>query len=403
MSARLLIDVSQFASHPVPTGIQRTLFFLARHWPSGRLSADTGFRLPGSDLYTIAPMEAFESAIEQVFQVQQQGTLGALEVSRQVCGHLADNATASIAPRDIPDEYEGYLLPEPTFYDHVLDAMEFCAAQMGSRCLAIVYDAIPQTHPHFYPGPHTGATDRYYISLGKLESLGFISAASLRIFEDRFRRSPVPNPVVIPLGADTLGRETNPVPVAPGFVVPGTVEPRKKHQMILGAFEQLWNENHDISLNFLGVSGWDSPRSIEGFRQYAKKQELFTWNDMVTDTAMRDAMRSASGVIYVSELEGYGLPPLEALALGCPVIVSDGLPSLEGLDQDGQLRLPEVSEESIASAVLQHAEPETNGGFRRAIGNLDLPGWESAVSTLAAWAENALGGSTTENKEKSND
>lgn len=389
MSPRILFDLSQFVSHPVPTGIQRTLYFLAKHWPSDRFVAEAGFRLHGAH-YEIVPMEIFRNAIEQLFQGQGKEAAFGPGTAGWMYKHLSERATSCIPYQEIPDNYDGYLLPEPTFYDHVIDTAEFCALHMGRRCMAMVYDAIPQTHPCYYPGSHTGATDRYYLTLGKFESLGFISAESQKIYEDRLRRAPIPNAFVMPLGADALGREKNPVPDVPTFIVPGTIEPRKKHQEILSAFERLWSENRKCRLVFSGIPGWNSRDFIKRLRKLAQESDLFTWEERVTDSVMCEFVRSASAVIYISECEGYGLPPMESLALGCPVIVSDNLPSMADLPPDGQLRLPEVSEETIATAVAHLTDPAVNAGFRQAIAHLDLPSWERTASTFTEWLWHTL-------------
>src|SRR5207248_794516 len=88
--------------------------------------------------------------------------------------------------------------------------------------------------------------------------------------------------------------------------------------------------------------------------------------------------------------EGYGLPPLEALAVGCPVLVSAGLPALEGLSDAGQLRLATVDAESVASAVQTLADRPSNAAYRKAIKDMGLPTWKEFGAALEQWIASVL-------------
>lgn len=393
MSARLLIDISQFAGYPILTGIQRTLLSLARYWPAGEVTAEIGFRYQDDSRYTIAPLRSLWDASFLLFADRAREQEPGYDGSRRLREYLSSHATAHLDPQEIPETFDGYLICEAAFEDHVLDTVDYCAESMGHRCMAFVHDAIPQTHPEVIPNPHLGWTDRYFLTLAKIKSLAFNSEESKRIFESRLSRSPVPNAVVIPLGADGLGRESTPVPASPSFVVVGTVEPRKRYDLILDAFDHLWQKGRDYHLSFLGMPGCYPPDKLENFRQRAREERLFDWHESAEDSQLQAAIRSATAGIFVSELEGFGLPPLEALALGCPVIVTTHMPALEGLPENGQIRLATVTKEILASAVDQMADPAENARLREAISHLELRSWQQTVAELAAWVGETLRGS----------
>lgn len=269
--------------------------------------------------------------------------------------------------------------------DHVLDAASGCAQRMGRRAIAIVYDNLPQTHPGFFGGSHQGGSDRYYLTVAGLESVAFISGHAREDFEQRIRRSTVPNGFELPLGADGLGTGTSPVPPSPEFVVPGTLEPRKRHEMILEAFEMIWSRGYDWRLRFLGAPGWLDGDLLRRFRRRADEEPRFEWRERVSDDALRRALLSASAALYVSDAEGYGLPAMEALSLGCPVVVSARLPAVRSVPDGGQIRLDTLNTDAIARAVETLADPATNEAMRRAILGLELPTWKAASERLAEW------------------
>jgi glycosyltransferase involved in cell wall biosynthesis len=396
MRQQVFVDVSQFVGDPVPTGIQRTLLFLAKCWPAepdfpkvwyGFKSPPSASRAGSAFDYVVVTAEIFSAAVETLFCARGSPP------SRDPAGlfdELRRHAIRTIHPADIPSAFDGFLLPEITGRDDVLDTLSHCHRRLGRRCMAIVHDILPQTHPHVFSGPHQGGTSRYYLLLSQLDSIAFVSRKTKDDFESRLRRSTTPNSLFLNLGADGLGRGTSPVPPTPAFVVPATVEPRKHHDLILATFEHLWAQGKQYRLVFLGRAGWVSDALIRRFRQCAATQPFFEWNDSACDDDLRASLMNSSAAIYLSDAEGYGLPPLEALALGCPVIVTSALPSLVDLPPYGQIRLSSLSRDAVARAVELFADPVTNKAFREQIPKLRLPTWATTVRHLASWCQRTL-------------
>jgi|SRR3954447_2450982 hypothetical protein len=70
----------------------------------------------------------------------------------------------------------------------------------------------------------------------------------------------------------------------------------------------------------------------------------------VTNAEMAAAMSTSRGLLFVSSMEGYGLPPVEAWAYGTPSIY-DSAPSLEEMGLDVPMRLPVHTYEAFAAAL----------------------------------------------------
>jgi glycosyltransferase involved in cell wall biosynthesis len=254
----------------------------------------------------------------------------------------------------------------------------------------VYYDALPLTHPEFFrlDVEREVPLIRYNTTLSRSENVAFISGSIRRAFEARIARRRLRHGVVTRLGADGLRRVPSRQPETPTFTVVGTIEPRKLHVIVLDAFEQLWVAGHDYRLVVIGPQGSDKA-TVERLRRHSRTRRV-TWIERADDDEIAMALSQSSALVFISDAEGYGLPPLEALAVGCPVIVSAGLPALEGLSGAGQLRLVTLTPESIVSAVRILANPESNVTYRTAIGDLPLPTWESFAAQVERWIASVL-------------
>jgi alpha-1,2-rhamnosyltransferase len=109
----------------------------------------------------------------------------------------------------------------------------------------------------------------------------------------------------------------------PVFLVVGTIEPRKNHATILDAFEQHWSQGGTAKLCIIGRPGWLCDDVLQRLGSHAEPhRKLFTFHD-ASDDDLEFAYCNASALIMASFVEGFGLPLVEALQRGLPVIASD--------------------------------------------------------------------------------
>jgi glycosyltransferase involved in cell wall biosynthesis len=119
---------------------------------------------------------------------------------------------------------------------------------------------------------------------------------------------------VVPEAPKTLFCETNlRMEEGPYFLFVGTVEPRKNVPALLRAWRPLW-ERHQVHLVIAGRSREDAPR-IE------PEAGLFLAGE-VTDHQLAGLYAGAIALVYPSRYEGFGLPVVEAMHCGTPVIAS---------------------------------------------------------------------------------
>ncbi|QDU60968.1 GDP-mannose-dependent alpha-(1-2)-phosphatidylinositol mannosyltransferase [Planctomycetes bacterium Pan216] len=139
----------------------------------------------------------------------------------------------------------------------------------------------------------------------------------------------------------------------------GTIEPRKNLLLLLDAYERLPAEQRRRwPLIFAGSPGWGDESFWTRLREHPVAGEV-SWTGYVSDTQAAALIRGASTLLYPSLYEGFGLPPLEAMALGVPAVCSpaeslqevcgDAAP-LVGFDEteawsEWMLRMPEPGAE----------------------------------------------------------
>lgn len=117
----------------------------------------------------------------------------------------------------------------------------------------------------------------------------------------------------------------------------GTVEPRKNLLALLQAFETLQASGHPelskYALVMAGGAGWDSEDLLQAIERSPVRKKILLIG-FVDDQDKPGLYSLASAFVYPSLYEGFGFPPLEALACGTPVIVSHAasLPEVVGTE-----------------------------------------------------------------------
>ena len=168
----------------------------------------------------------------------------------------------------------------------------------------------------------------------------------------------------------------------------GTMEPRKGIADLVAAFERLAGDRTDLELVLAGGVGWGGGpvmQSIAASRAGGRIRRL----GYVADGDVPALLRRASVVAYPSLEEGFGLPALEALACGAPLVTTAGTPMAE-IAGDSALVVPAGQPVALAEAIEEAitAEPSVEGARRRAEG-LAIAGrhtWEAcALGHLATY------------------
>jgi len=206
-------------------------------------------------------------------------------------------------------------------------------ANMG-HVVIIIYDLIPLTHPNFFT---ERLVKKFTSKLPVTTANTSLLVAISRTTENTLRQYLLgkPNKPVIAhflLGAD-LDHINQKLHVRKKlktlfsgkkqYLCVGTIEPRKNHILLLDAFDKIWEHNHEVNLCIIGRYGWKSEMLQERINNHPLLYENLSWFRDLNDTELAFCYKNAKALIFPSIIEGFGLPLIEALHFGCPVMASD--------------------------------------------------------------------------------
>ncbi len=225
-----------------------------------------------------------------------------------------------------------------------------------------VHDISFRLHPEWFPRKH-----RLLLSLGVPSAMRranhvVTDSESSRRDILRIYGLPPDKLTAIPLAA---GPEYHPVPreeaqatvrerfglVDPFFLAVGVLQPRKNLPLLIEAFAlALHRAELPHRLVFTGKKGW----GCEDLGRQASRlgvSDRLVYTDYVADADLPYLYGACDAMAYPSLYEGFGLPPLEAMACGAPTLVSDA-PAMPEVVGDGGWILPVIEPSAWADALI---------------------------------------------------
>lgn len=220
-----------------------------------------------------------------------------------------------------------YFLPEVSYVpNHLKTSLDFFRKNIK---VALVYDLFPMTNPIFFSDNGFELNSPYFRHLVNFEKLIFISQFSLREFDSLFKIQSLEKSVIHPQKIASFEELELPLlhKRKKTLIVVGTLEPRKSHLHIFNLVLRLNDRSpNKYDLLFIGSKGWAPHWLIDYFYECRNKYEWFDWKESASDVELSTLYRTSTAIMAFGK-EGFGLPAIEAMAHGCPVVFSGEIPS----------------------------------------------------------------------------
>ncbi len=199
---------------------------------------------------------------------------------------------------------------------------------------------------------------------------------------------------VIPLGASDLFYNcTDPlqlqtvkakygIPEAPYFLSLSTLEPRKNIEATIRSFVKLVRQENitDLNLVLVGATGWNYTTIFDQISASKELTDRIIVTGYVDDQDLAPIYSGALAFVYPSFYEGFGLPPLEAMQCGIPVITSNtsSLPEVVG---DAGVQVDPNDNDALCQAMLemQKNEPFRQDLSRRSFDRAKKFSWDACA------------------------
>jgi glycosyltransferase involved in cell wall biosynthesis len=231
----------------------------------------------------------------------------------------------------------------------------------STRLILVVHDLVPLRLPHLYLLPRPLWALRYLLSLGiaaaRADQIIAVSQATARDVGRLLHRSalgvvypPIPAPATRPV-ADSADRadcaQAGQQLTQRYFVYNGGTDIRKNVPTLLRAFARVREVLPAIDLVILGTG-------YEGFQRKIERLRITGHVHMpgyVDEAAKTAILAGAVALVYPSRLEGFGLPVVEAFAVGIPVVSGTG-GSLREIGGDAVTYVDPLDRDSLAAAMI---------------------------------------------------
>jgi glycosyltransferase involved in cell wall biosynthesis len=314
---QLLVDVSELVRHDAQSGIQRVVRSILKQWLN---HPPTGYR------------------VEPVYATVESGYRYAHRLKQDFIGcvdEAVQDETIEYTPGDIflvLDLQPQVVSSKQLFYQAI--------RRQGVCVKFVVYDLLCVLMPQHFPHGAKDGFRRWLEVVSESDGVLCISKAVADELSKWFKKNQKERcrPFKIDwfhIGADitdalaTKGFPDDTDTVLDrlckrrSFLMVGTIEPRKGHAQVLGAFEQLWQSDQNMNLVIVGKEGWLVDNLVNRLRAHPELNRRLFWLEGISDEYLDKVYAASTCLIAASYGEGFGLPLVEAAQHKLPIIARD--------------------------------------------------------------------------------
>ncbi|HEU4849026.1 MAG TPA: glycosyltransferase [Terrimesophilobacter sp.] len=302
-----------------------------------------------------------------------------------------------------------FVLPEIAVDRARADRVRTVALFGSARSVAVGFDCIPVTTAETAGDSMPGAFSRYLSALAPFSAIAAISGSSAQEFfgwKRMLAGAGLSGPDIVDLSLpfesgsataeqiETVRRQLGLVGERIVLSV-GSHEPRKNHLNLLHAAELCWRAGHEFTLVFAGGNAWKSERFFETADELRRHGRRIVMLTGVEDVVIWSLYSMATVSVFCSLNEGFGLPVVESLASGTPVITSDFGSMRELGEGHGALTVDPRSPADLATALDRIFSDESlYGRLLAETGTLPHSTWEDYARRLWGRVETPASPST---------
>lgn len=263
------------------------------------------------------------------------------EISKQDVAKLLDgdggdfNSVSSISPENIGGDGDIFLDVDSAW--NIANKRGYIYQKLknsGVYIISYVYDLVPLKKPEL---AHENTVKNFAIYMSAVIAYADLVMCDSRSTEKDFvelvealevgRNIPT---VVTMLGSDfkvetterSIREDVSNVIKKKYIICVGTIEPRKRQDVTVKAFEKIAAKHPDLHLVIVGKKGWKSENNVKTITQSLYYGRRIHWFEGLDDYNVKKLYENAYISTYISEYEGFGLPVAEPLGLMIPTIAS---------------------------------------------------------------------------------
>lgn len=254
------------------------------------------------------------------------------DTARRMLTDVRKLAVARCIPRGLGAMLRRHLPPGVAYLNtghsnlsqRVLEAVQ---SVPQARIAVLIHDVIPLEYPHYQREGTVAVFEQKLRRVRMYADLIIYNSADTQARSERAMApwGSVPHGIVAHLG--TISETPKPdevpegvAPPSPYFITVGTVEPRKNHALLLDIWERMGADAPHLLI--CGGRGWNNETvfaRLDALPQHGPVREI----SGLSDGALAALVEGAQGLLFPSHAEGFGLPAIEALQLGTPVMCSN--------------------------------------------------------------------------------